>query len=114
MSQEPFNIGQTVIWLSRILGTYGVDYIDEQVVTMTEAEVVRLTPKRVEIRVTSGNESRLVLVVRRIYDARTIRLSWRHSSYANGGRGIRYIQCALTPWRRFRRTLLAIHSPADE
>lgn len=62
MSQEPFTVGQTVIWLSRVLGTYGVDYIDEQVVTMTEAEVVRLTPKRVEIRVTSGDESRLVMV----------------------------------------------------
>jgi hypothetical protein len=51
-----------VVWLSRILGIYGPDFVDGRNVAITEAQVVQVAPKRVQVRVSSEDHSRLVWV----------------------------------------------------
>jgi hypothetical protein len=57
-----FTPGQTAIWLSRLLGTYGPDIVNGRNVAMMEVQVVRIGPKRVQVQVVSTHHGRLVWV----------------------------------------------------
>jgi hypothetical protein len=52
--------GQSVVWLSRILGVYGPDWIDGRNVALIDAEIVKVAAKRVQIRVAPGGQVRWV------------------------------------------------------